>query len=387
MKSNERVIVVGGGIIGCLTALYLHRLGARPVVLERGTVGQESSWAGAGILCPIHPWLYPDSFTHLINYSLALYPDLHRELVATTGIDSQWRNNGLMIPFFADDRVHHRDAALRWSARFQWPVEQLDRQQCCTQEPTISPDVEGALRWPEVGQVRNPRLLTAVRKAMALEGVPIREQSPVAGLQFGGRGEVRGVVLAGGEVIEAEMVLLAAGSWSGELGAASGLSLPIEPVKGQIVLIKDEPERVRHIIKHDNAYLVPRVDGHILVGASMERVGFQRGTTRETIDALLAATWRMHPALKQARIVREWMGFRPGTPDGMPYLGPVREHAGLWVSSGHYRNGVALAPGSAELISRWMMGVQPEVDLHDFRVDRPLQPRAAIGLPEKTNAT
>ncbi|MDQ6999816.1 MAG: glycine oxidase ThiO [Mariprofundus sp.] len=378
---KKRVVVIGGGVIGCLTALYLQRLGANPVVLEKGKTGSESSWAGAGILCPIHPWLYPDSFTHLIDDSLARYPALNDMLLELTGMEIEWRNNGLLIPFFADDHIHHRDQALAWSDRFGWPVEELDAAQTREHEPAISASVNGALLWPEVGQVRNPRLLAAVRKALEICSVVVREQAEVVALEKSADGAICGVRLAAGEIIAADAVLLAAGSWSGELAQQIGMILPVEPVKGQIVLLKDQPGKVNHIIKHDDAYLVPRIDGHILVGASMERVGFQRGTSDDVVNRLLESTWRIMPGLKGGDIVQQWMGFRPGTPDGMPYLGPVDEYPGLWIATGHYRNGVALAPGTAELMSRWIMGESPQLDMFDFRVNRPVVEKEKVGFP------
>jgi len=381
-SDGKRVAVIGGGLIGCLTALYLQRLGASPVILEKGNTGRESSWAGAGILCPIQPWLYPDSFTRLIDASLALYPEMNEMLMEMSGISMQWRTTGLLIPLFEDDRVNHKDAALGWSKRCGWPVEQLDARQCQQHEPNLSGEVSGALLWPQVGQVRNPRLLAAVKQALAVCGVPIREQAEVVGIGTSAQGDVNALTLANGERIETDAVLLAAGSWSGELAKQIGLELPVQPVKGQIVLLKDEPERLRHIVKHDDVYLVPRSDGHILVGASMEQVGFQRGTTSEVADQLLDAAYRIAPGLQTATIMQKWMGFRPGSPDGLPYLGAVEGYPGLWVSTGHYRNGVALAPGTADIISRWMMGQEPDMDMSDFRVNRPLINHAKLGFPK-----
>jgi len=378
---GKRVAVIGGGVIGCLTALYLHELGAKPFILEKGVAGRESSWAGAGILCPIHPWLYPDSFTHLIDASLAMYPAMNAMLYEKTAMSMQWQTSGLLIPMFDDDRIHHRDDAYAWSKRFGWNVEELDAVQTRRHEPTISDKVNGSLLWPEVGQVRNPRLLAAVRKALSVCDIPVRQHAEVVGLGENAQGDINAVVLASGEQIDADAVLLAAGSWSGELATQIGLSLPVEPVKGQIVLLKDEPGRVHHIIKHDDVYLVPRSDGHILVGASMERVGFEQGTDKAVIDRLLDATYRIAPGLKSAEIVNQWMGFRPGSPDGMPYLGPVEGRKGLWVASGHYRNGVALAPGTADLMSRMIMGESPAMDISDFRVDRPVVELKDVGFP------
>jgi len=378
---GKRVAIVGGGVIGCLTALYLHKLGAKPIVLEKGETGRESSWAGAGILCPIHPWLYPDSFTRLIDASLAMYPALNAMLLQQTGISIEWQRSGLLIPFFEHDRIHHRDHALAWSKRFQWSVEELDSAQAQHHEPTLSEQVTGALLWPEVGQVRNPLLLAAIKQALMLAGVSIQQHAEVVALGESASGDINAAILADGRRIEADAVLLAAGSWSGELAKEIGLALPVEPVKGQIVLLKDQPGRIKHIIKHDDAYMVPRCDGHILIGASMERVGFQPGTTQPVIDALLDATYRITPLLKSADIVKTWMGFRPGTPDGMPYLGPVQGRKGLWVASGHYRNGVALAPGTADIMSRWIMGEQADLDMTDFRVDRPVLQQSSVGFP------
>jgi len=380
---GKRVVIVGGGIIGCLTALYLHRLGAQVTILEKGQAGHEASWAGAGILCPIHPWLYPDSFSHLVDASLSLYPAMHEMLMEMSHTSIQWRKSGLLIPLFEDDRIQHRQIALAWSKRFHWQVEELDTAQCKAHEPCLNDQVAGGLLWPDVRQVRNPRLLQAVKQALETCGIMIREQAEVLAVQQSSSGHINAVSLANGERVEADAVLLAAGSWSGELASQIDLTLPIQPVKGQIVLLKDQPGKVNHIIKHDDVYLVPRSDGHILVGASMEHVGFQRGTTDTVVEQLLDATYKIAPGLKSAAVVQQWMGFRPGSPDGLPYLGPVDGHPGLWVASGHYRNGVVLAPGTADIISRWIMGEKPNIDMSDFRIQRPCFQHDRLGFPAR----
>jgi len=375
-----RVAIIGGGVIGCLTALFLHRLGARPIIIERGQVGRESSWAGAGILCPIHPWLYPDSLTHFVEASIALYPDLSRDLMMMTGQSIQWRKSGLLVPFFADDRVQHKQQAIDWSERFGWQLDVLDSGATRQAEPSLSETVEGSLLWPAVGQVRNPRLLQACRAALELLDVEIREQCEVTGISEV-NGRVNGLTMADGSQLDADAVLLAAGSWSGELCKQWGLQLPVKPVKGQIVLLKDKPGKMTHIIKHDDAYFVPRVDGRVLVGASMEHVGFQRGTSDEVINDLMQAAERIVPGFSGAEVEHQWMGFRPGTPDGLPLLGPVPGHDGLWVSTGHYRNGVVLAPGTADIMSRWITGESPSIDMSDFHVDRPAVNDPTLGFP------
>lgn len=364
-----RVAVIGGGIIGCLTACHLKARGADVVVLEKGETGRESSWAGAGILCPIHPWLYPDAFTELIDASLAIYPEFQAEIEAHTGISIQWRKSGLLIPFFETDTTDHWQPALEWSHRFGWRVERLSGDEARARENTLSQAMTKALLWPEVAQLRNPRLLQAVRVRMAQLGIEVLEQHEVVSLDIE-NGKVQGVKCGNGAIVAADQVLLAGGSWSGEVASQMGFELPVKPVKGQIVLLKGEPGLMQAIVKHDDAYFVPRDDGRILVGASMEFVGFKTGTTDEVIGSLMDATRRIAPGLTALEVEQQWMGFRPGSPDGMPYLGPVESIPGLWVASGHYRNGVALAPITAELMSGWMTGEKPTRDLSAFAVAR-----------------
>jgi len=375
-----KVAIIGGGVIGCLTAWRLKQRGAEPVIIERGRIGREASWAGAGILCPIQPWLYPDAFTRLTEASLALYPDLQNELQTCTGISPEWIRCGLIIPFFPDDAVNHRKAALDWSERFGWHVEQLDARQAMNTEPALAQDVQGALLWPEVGQVRNPRLLKALHTLLQGEAIEMCGQMKVEGI-IEKAGRVCGVRLADGSELTADAVLLAAGSWSGELAEQFGVSLAVKPVKGQIVLLKSVPGSLSHIVKHDRAYLVPRRDGRILVGASMESVGFKAGNTVAEMHALLAGLLRLTPQLAHEQIEHHWVGFRPGTPDGLPFLGPVEEKPGLWVASGHYRNGVALAPITAAIMSGWIMGEAPDMDMNCFLPGRPVTPSPTLGFP------
>jgi len=192
---------------------------------------------------------------------------------------------------------------------------------------------------------------------------------------------VSGVVCVDGRQISSDQVLLAGGSWSGDIARQMGFELPVEPVKGQIVLLKAEPGLMRSIVKHDDAYFVPRSDGRVLVGASMEYVGFERGNTVQVINSLMRSMHKIAPGLKNTEIERQWMGFRPGSPDGMPFLGPVDSIPGLWVASGHYRNGVGLAPVTAKIISQWIVGDEPEMDMSAFAVGRQIKNSKSIGYP------
>jgi len=378
-----KVIVIGAGIIGLLTACRLKQQGADVVVLEKGSIGKESSWAGAGILCPIHPWLYPDSFSTLVNASLTLYDDLDAELQSSTGIDMQRIKSGLLIPCFADDKQNYEEKAVAWSQAFDWQLDILSATQAAQQEPSLSTDLNRALFWPDVYQVRNPELLKAVQALLQSLEVPIIEQAEVVALNEDTSGQVMGVFLRDGTMIDGDAVLLAAGSWSQGLAEQSGFTLPVLPVKGQIVLVQANTENtLNHIIKHDDAYFVPRRDGKILVGASMENVGFSEGNTVKGVHSLLSAVLKLVPGLSDCAIERQWMGFRPGSPDGLPFLGPIEGKRGLWVATGHYRNGVALAPITANVMASWILGESPKLDMAAFAPERSIVASTELGYPK-----
>lgn len=379
------VLVVGGGIIGTLTALELARRGVRAAVVERGRPGGEASWAGAGILSPIYPWRYPEALGHLVNRSLALYPELAARLKAVSGIDPQLRYTGLIVPVFAAAEWADLAPALPWSERFGWRAERLTGREARRVEPCLAEGVAGAVFWPEVGQVRNPRLARGAEAAARAAGVVFHTGAEVTGfvrrrVGGSGAGRVTAVRTASGN-LAAGRFLLAAGSWSGDLAREAGLDLPVAPVKGQILLLKSEPGRLSRIVKHDRAYLVPRADGRVLVGATMEMAGFDRRTTLSALHFLSGALLAMAPGLADAEVERHWMGFRPGTPDGLPYLGPAPGLEGVFVAAGHYRNGVILAPATAEAMACLLTGQAPPVPLSAFAVDRPRVADARVGFP------
>ncbi len=374
-----RVVIIGGGIIGALIALRLKDLGAEPVVLERKRLGAEASWAGAGILCPIQPWLYPDAFTHLVEASLALWPSLAEELRERGGMEIEFFRTGMLVPFARADDPECEEA-LAWSRRFGWRVEDISGEALQREEPLLAPQIQRGLLWPDVAQARNPRVLKAARTALVRAGVELRERTEVVELVRDGD-RIGGVRTRSGEMLAAQAVVLAAGAWSGRLGKRFGIALPVEPVKGQIVLVRARPGLLRHIVKHARVYAVPRKDGRVLVGATMERADFDRRPTQEARAALLGAVHEILPGLLAWPIERQWTGFRPGSPDGLPFLGPVRAHPGLWVATGHYRNGVLLAPITAEIIAHWIAGKSPALDMAPFAPERPVQADARLGYP------
>jgi len=378
-QSSPDTLVIGGGLIGCLCAYELARRGQRVTVVERGDLERESSWAGAGILSPIQPWRYPDALSTLVNLSLARYDTLVPELLGATGIDPQRRQCGMVIPVFAEDEWQELDPAAAWSERFGWEYERLDATQARAVEPALAADCLGADYWPNVGQVRNPRLAAAARAACESVGVRFHTHTEVIAFRRDGE-RLDAAIIPDGE-LTADQFLLAAGAWSGGLGHALDLELPVVPVKGQILLLRTAPETVRRIVKHPGAYFVPRVDGRVLVGATMERADFDKTPTLWALRSLANAAAFLLPPLDGAEVERQWAGLRPGTPDGLPYLGRVPAVANLFVATGHYRNGVVLAPATAEVMAGLMSGEAPDIDLDPFSVGRPVPEDHPLGMP------
>lgn len=373
------VLILGGGVIGMLSAVALARRGARVAVLERGSPMREASWAGAGILSPIYPWLYPDGLSHLVNRSLALYPGLVAELMELSGVDPQHRRCGLIIPVYRASEWANLAPAIPWSRRFGWDVRRLTAAEATEVEPCLSDRALGGLYWPDVGQVRNPRLARAAETAAQKLGVVVRSGEEVTGFERDGD-RINAVRTRHGRFVAARY-LIAAGSWSGELAGAAGFELPVAPVKGQILLLRSRPGTLTRIVKHDQAYLVPRLDGRILVGATMEMAGFDRRTTLSGLHFLSGALLDMAPSLAEAEVEHHWMGFRPGTPDGLPYLGAVPGTSNLFAAAGHYRNGVILAPATAEAVACLLSGEAPPVALDAFAVGRAQRPHELLGFP------
>lgn len=349
-------LIVGGGLIGMITARELAAEGARVHLLERGECGRESSWAGGGILSPLAPWELPDAVSRLAHWSQRHYPALAASLHEDTGIDAEWTRSGLLsVDTDADDFAR----AAAWGEAHGMRVERIDAAAVAALEPACRPARE-ALWLPEVAQIRNPRLLQALKKALAAAGVAIREHSPVVEVIVA-NGRVRGVRMQSGETIETECVIVAGGAWSGELLAPLGVATGIRPVKGQMLLYRGAPGLLRTVLQDHGYYAVPRRDGQILFGSTLEDAGFDGSTSAAARAELSAAAAALAPALAGLPLLRQWAGLRPGSPEGVPSIGPVPGIEGLHLNVGHYRNGVLLAPGSARLLADLMLGRAPIV--------------------------
>jgi glycine oxidase len=351
-----QVLIVGGGAIGLLSAYALAEAGAQVCLLEQGQLGQESSWAGGGIVSPLYPWRYGQAVTALAHWSQDFYPRLGQQLLVQTGVDPEVYVSGLYWLDLADEAQ-----ALIWAAREKRPLHRVDMTTVRQVLPALASGFNHAIHMAGVANVRNPRLIKALRAAlMQLPNVSVYEQCTVAGF-IREHGRVCGVKTAQGEM-RAEQVVLAAGAWSGELLKALNLSLPVEPVKGQMILYKCAEDFLPAMVLAKGRYAIPRRDGHILIGSTLEHAGFDKTPTDEALTSLQASAVELLPALADAEVVGHWAGLRPGSPEGIPFIGPVPGHDGLWLNCGHYRNGLVLAPASCQLLADLMLGREPIVD-------------------------
>lgn len=351
----SRFIIVGGGAIGLLTARELAAAGQTVVLFERGETGREASWAGGGIVSPLFPWRYLDSVTRLASWSQAAYPDLSADLARATGIDPEYTASGLILVAPGE-----AEPARAWAAKHGRTLELIDRARFHALEPRAADPAAEALWMPDVGQVRNPRLVKALRRRVGQLGVEVHTGIEVRGLRVGEE-RCSGVRTAGGE-FRADAVIVCAGAWS--RGLLAGLPEPpaIHPVRGQMLLFRASPGTVSRMVLEGGRYVIPRRDGRTLFGSTLEDVGFDRGTTAAARDELHRLATERFPVLGRCPVEAHWAGLRPSSPAGVPYIGPHPTVAGLYVNAGHFRNGLVLGPAAARLAADIALARAPIVD-------------------------
>ncbi len=351
-------VIVGAGVIGLMTARFLAQDGAKVKLIERGTSAREASWAGGGIVSPLYPWRYQDAITALALWSQSSYVHLAQELLAETGCDPELRQKGMLM---LDVKPEEEKTALEWARRYHRPLTKVGKDFIYRTEAHLAPGFESAIWMPEVASIRNPRLGQALRESVRKHpNITLCEDSEVTGFSLFGE-RVLGVKTSRGEHQGGETVL-AGGAWSGELLAKLNLGLPVEPVRGQMMVFKAVPGVVDRVVMLDGRYVIPRSDGRVLVGSTLEHVGFDKSTTEEASRSLFDTATRIVPELADYEVEHHWAGLRPGSPDGVPFIGAVPGWQGLHLNTGHYRNGLVLAPASTRLMADLLLGRSPVVD-------------------------
>lgn len=367
-------ILIGGGVVGLSLAWELALRGVRVTLLDKSAVGRAASWAGAGLIPPPHraPNL-TDPTCLLRARSAELYPEWSARLLDATGIDNGFRvSGGIDVALEPAEEPALASMTGRWRKQgIQYEV--VDDLRAAELEPALTRRFARCYFLPERAQIRNPWHLRALEAACRALGVDIRPDCPVQEFLTSGD-RVTGVSTPSGPIY-AGQVVVTAGAWSERLFESLEISVPTRPIKGQMLLL--DPGRVvlRRIVEHGKCYLVPRDEGLVLAGATEEWAGFDETLTGDAREMLWNEAVSLVPALADSKIVGHWCGFRPGSKDSRPYLGPVPGHEGLFVATGHQRAGLSLSPGTAESMADLLTGKPPRVALDGYGIDRPLAPR------------
>lgn len=362
-----QVLVVGGGVIGLALANRLAAEAHDVLLLERETPGQRASWVAAGLLSPGSHADEQPAYHALNRAALTRWPAFVAELLRETGQDGEYEQSPVLFPRRAQRDPSTWDAFLAANRAGGTALDELDRPALDALQPGFGPRFDGAALAHDAARVRPPRLLAGLRRQAAARGVEIVSHCSVTALAHHGR-RVTGAITARGAVIEADEVVLAAGAWSARLASTAGLELSVRPVRGQILLLRGPSGMLGPFVDDDDCYLLPRRDGRLLVGSTTEEAGFDAVTTPEALALLRRRAAELMPTTATLEVETAWAGLRPGTGDGLPYLG--RALPGLVLATGHFRNGVLLAPITAELLADELAGRTPALDLAPFRHDR-----------------
>jgi glycine oxidase len=413
--SQSDVAVVGGGIIGLATAWRACQAGLSVTLLERARTGEGTSHVAAGMLAPVAEVEFGEAARHVLDLGLrsaAMWPEFAAELEDRSGLGVGLRQTGTLVVARDDDEARELERQLAFRESLGLRARRLLPSAARELEPALAPTIRLALHAPDDHSV-DPRLvLAALRRACELAGVKVREQAQVAAVEhdgvrvtgvslhdglraagvglrgapgaagFGRHGGVRitGDGARGGERIEAGQVVLAAGAWTSELGLPAEASIPVRPVKGQILRLHDPagPGLLTRVVRYHGGYLVPRGDGRYVLGATMEERGHDLRPTAGGVYELLRDAHELVPGIEELQIEELSVGLRPSTPDNAPAIGPgVLD--GLWWATGHHRNGILLAPLTAELIASALVGDLRASDLAGCHPQRLLHASDAAG--------
>lgn len=362
-----QVLIVGGGVIGLLSALELSRAGCQVTVLDQGQHGRAASWAGGGILSPLYPWRYMAPVNQLAGLAPMLYSTLAIELLESTGIDIEVHRCGMLILDTEDSRD-----ALSWF--MHQPVEPpslLNQQQLQATNPRLSGTFSQGLWCPSMANLRNPHLVKALIKYLEQRGVKLIKNTQAVKFE---RKEsvITAVVDQLGNRWTADQYLIASGAWSGQLAELVGVNLPVQPIKGQMILYKTPPRWLPCMVMNRGIYLIPRIDGHVLCGSTVESSGFDNRVDGEAQKHLAQRAIEMVPSLEGMQIRDQWAGLRPAAPNGIPYIGRAPHLHNLWVNAGHFRNGIVLAAGSARILREQMLGLRTSVPATPYQFSQQL---------------
>ena len=329
---TKKVAVIGGGIVGCITSLFLIEKGYEVTLLDQSAIGQEASWAGAGILSPLLPWNYQDAVNNLCFGSADFYHQLSEILKKDTGIDSEWIESGMLIY-----DINDKENAISWCQKNDIEIQQVQIEKT------------PYLFLPHVAQIRNPRLLKALKIFLIKKNVVMMEHQKVSPI-IDSNNFIRCLQTESDLNLEADYYVVASGAWSSFV--LNEIDIPkIKPIRGQLIQYPSIKEKLPYIIYKDDFYLVQRQDGVILAGSTKEDVGFDKGITDEARHSLQQKAEHLMPALKNYSIENQWSGLRPGSEGNVPMIEKHHKYDNVYLNVGHYRYGLTMAPKAARIIS------------------------------------
>ena len=353
------IAIIGAGISGLLSALELLEQGCSVSIFDQQAAGKAASWAGGGILSPMYPWRYPQAVNDLAKHGKALYQTWNKKLLPISGIDFEIHETGMLI-FDQDDF----ETGLNYAEKYQEPMQQceyLQQEQLEQINPRVSEQLNEAIYFPQIANVRNPRLLKSILAYLKQHPkVQFFENTWIDHFNIQQQ-KICSIRAANGQHFKADEFVIATGAWSEHWSDQLQLSIPVEPVQGQMLLFKTPENWLPTMCMNNVMYLIPRMDGHIVCGSSMNHLGFDKRPSTQTQQSIYKASLAMVPELENFPVVQQWAGLRPSSPTGVPYIGKMPNFDNLWANFGHYRNGLCMGPASAQLL-RQLILQQPTVN-------------------------
>ena len=347
------ILIIGGGVIGLTLARELHQKGVRKItIVERGAIGKEASFAAAGMLSPQAEADRADEFFDFCNDSRDLFPFFSARLLDETGIDIELDTSGTLYAAFTKKDVEELRERFEWQKAYGLQTEHLSAEETHKIEPFISPDSLESLFFPDDWQVDNRKLIEALRKYAEINEIKIVENARITKFKDENC-RVQGVITSTGQTFFADQMIVTAGAWSSLLKIGNSvLPFPnVKPVRGQMIAFQTTKRLFSRVIYSSRGYIVPRKDGKILAGATVEDVGFDNKTTESGIESLLELSREISPGIANLSIVEKWSGLRPFSFDGLPIIGAVSDISNVFAATGHYRNGILLAPMTAKILA------------------------------------
>ena len=391
-SESPRITIIGGGSIGLCLAWELAQRDCHVTLVERDSVGRSTSWAAAGILPPAKFATATDPIDQLRGYSHELFPDWVQRLTAITGIDTGFRQcGGWYLANTPGERAAMIGMTDYWQD-LQIRCESISLGEVSQREPQLrdwlNVSLEATSAWwaPDECQIRSPDYLKALVAACEKFNVDVQPQTEVTNIESNSNSVIVSTASSHSD-IETDVVIVCSGTWTGMVAPMLQLESSIVPVRGQMLLLKTESPYFQSVVNVGHRYLVAREDGHTLIGSCEEEVGLNIATTEAAIESLREFAIELCPNLHGAKEIKTWAGLRPMTFDGFPIIGRVPHTRNVYVASGHFRSGLHLSPATARVLADEIMGIQPAVDLHPFRVGKQQGPNLVTKTSNQTLPT